>query len=355
MNENILVIHQGALGDVILSFPALRSLKQEKDASVTLLCKDQVGRIACELGVVDAHFPVERACFASLFATEITSAAKDLINPFEIVVLIGFSDKVEFQIRKNYGRQTYRITPRPPAEDETHVAIHIVKQMQVKGVLTNSKDIAFHVNSPMVFSPSYVRTLHITHGTSLTNKRTSTNGVPTVKKIESAQNENLLLIHPGAGSQRKRWALDNFIELAGAMKQMNFTETVFLIGPAESDLLALVKSRVQGRFQICPVEDLSEVMTVMKASRCFVGNDSGLAHLAAFLGVPAVVIFGPSSPQRWSPLGPATKVLRGEANCAPCFEVAKQNCEDPQCLNRVSVETAVEAVKEVGVVRGHGK
>ena len=296
------------MGDVILSFPALRCLKQEKNASVTLLCKDQVGRIACELSVVRTHLPIESACFASLFSRDMNAAAKEFISLFDTVVLISFSDEMEDQIRKNNGRQTYRITPRPPAEEETHVAIHIMKQMQEKGVLTDSKDIAFHANCP---------------------------------------NENLLLIHPGAGSQRKRWALDNFIELAGAMRHMNGAKVVFLLGPAESDLQPFVKKRMEGAFQIHQIEDLSEVMAFLKAARCFIGNDSGLAHLAAIMGVPTVTIFGPSSPKRWAPLGNAVRVLRGASDCAPCFETEKANCDEPQCLSGVSVDMVVDAAKEL--------
>ena len=308
MSKNILVIHQGAVGDVILSFPALRCLKQEKNASVALLCKDQVGRIACELSVVRTHLPIESACFASLFSRDMNPAAKEFISLFDTVVLISFSDEMEDQIRKNNGRQTYRITPRPPAEEETHVAIHIMNQMQEKGVLTDSKDIAFHANRP---------------------------------------NENLLLIHPGAGSQRKRWALDNFIELAGAMRHMNGAKVVFLLGPAESDLQHFVKKRMEGAFQIHQIEDLSEVMAFLKAARCFIGNDSGLAHLAAIMGVPTVTIFGPSSPKRWAPLGNAVRVLRGAADCAPCFETEKANCDEPQCLSGVSVDMVLDAAKEL--------
>jgi ADP-heptose:LPS heptosyltransferase len=347
MSKNILVIHQGAVGDVILSFPALRCLKQEKNASVALLCKDQVGRIACELSVARTHLPIESACFAALFSRDMNAAAKEFISLFDTVVLISFSDDMEDQIRKNNGGQTYRITPRPPAEEETHVAIHIMKQMQEKGVLTDSKDIAFHANCPVRFSPSNVCTSHIRHHALQTSKWTSIHGVPIVKHTESAQNENLLLIHPGAGSQRKRWAVDNFIALAGVMRHMNGAKVVFLLGPAESDLQHFVKKRMEGAFQIHQIEDLSEVMAFLKAARCFIGNDSGLAHLAAIMGVPTVTIFGPSSPKRWAPLGNAVRVLRGAADCAPCFETEKANCDEPQCLSGVSVDMVLDAAKEL--------
>ncbi|MEE9401651.1 MAG: hypothetical protein V3V47_00480, partial [Desulfobacteria bacterium] len=59
MTKKILVIHQGALGDLVLNFPALVSLKHEKKASVALLCSSELGKTAHELNIVDAHFSLE--------------------------------------------------------------------------------------------------------------------------------------------------------------------------------------------------------------------------------------------------------------------------------------------------------
>ena len=135
--------------------------------------------------------------------------------------------------------------------------------------------------------------------------------------------------------------------VADAMREINGGKVVFVLGPAEADLLPAVKKRVKGRDEIRQLQDLMEVMTLMKAAMGFIGNDSGLAHLAAIMGVPTVAIFGPSSPKRWHPLGRAVRVLRGAADCAPCFEIAKTNCDEPQCLHGVSVDRVLEAAKAV--------
>ena len=317
MSEKILVIHQGALGDVILSFPAILALKQQKNACISLLCNHQIGKMAHELMVVDAHFSIESARFCSLFSKAISHDMKYFIDHYETVLYIGFSDEIADQVRQNHRWQTCQITPRPPAEEETHVAVHIMRQLQDKGLLGKIK----------MRAPSSCQ--------------------PAVKQIQNQRQERLLLIHPGAGSKRKRWSLKNFVEVADAITRMNSREAVFVIGPAESDLLPIVKNQVEGRFRVRQFEDLTEVMAFMKAANCFIGNDSGLTHLSAFMGVPTVAIFGPSSPNRWAPIGPATKVLRGKVDCAACFEVEKRNCEVPQCLNGVSVDMVVDAVKEL--------
>ena len=140
MREKILVIHQGALGDVILSFPALLALKEERGACLAMLCQDQVGKVACDLEVVTGHFPVESARFCGLFAKDMPHDMKAFIDHYDTTVLIGFSDDMSHCIRQYHGGRTYRITPRPPSGEEVHVARHITRQLEIKGLLSNSGD-----------------------------------------------------------------------------------------------------------------------------------------------------------------------------------------------------------------------
>ncbi|MDY6836438.1 MAG: glycosyltransferase family 9 protein [Thermodesulfobacteriota bacterium] len=318
MNEKILVIHQGALGDVILSFPALRSLRRERDASMALLCKDQVGRMAQESKVVDAHFPVERAHFCGLFSSHMSHDMQGFVSEYDTILLIGFSQEMEGTIKQHYERPVYRITPRPPAEEERHVAVHLIRQLQARGLLRQGEpEIAGTLSSFACLA-----------------------GDQGKRELPG----ELVLVHPGAGSKRKRWPLEKFIDVAAATRQMGLTEVAFVIGPAERDLLPHVVRATQGRFSVHYVEDLAQVMALMQASRCFVGNDSGLTHLAAFKGLPTVAVFGPSSPKRWSPIGCNTAVLRSDVDCVPCFELEETNCDHPQCLNGVSVKMVLEAI-----------
>ena len=314
MRKKVLVIHQGALGDLVLSFPALLSLKQEKKAFVAILCSSDLGRIAHELNVVDAHFSLESARFCSLFCEEMTPVVKEFISDYDIIILISFSDTIEGHLRQNHGGKVYKISPRPPVEDETHVAQYVIKQFVAKGLLRE--------------------------GVSLSG------GYP-VEQMQSLREKDLIIIHPGAGSPRKRWPVENFIQVATMIGGMTLGKVVFVVGPAESGLARFIKDSPKGDFRVYEVYDLSYVMALVRQARCFVGNDSGVTHLAAFMGIPTVAIFGPSNPKRWSPVGPATKVLKGAAGCTPCFEMDAVNCEDPQCLSGVSADMVLDAVKEI--------
>jgi hypothetical protein len=321
-------------------------LKEERNTSVVLLCKDQVGEIARALEIVDGHLPIEGARFCALFSRELSHDLKRFLRDYDTIVLVGFSSEMEKGIRENHRGKTCRITPRPPAGEETHVAIHVIKQMQAEGLLRNTGNLRLQIGGFGLYKsgPLLRRKSRIQNGKPRGEQRVSLPCQGAIDERESRQSGNILVIHPGSGSKRKEWPLENFIEVAVAFSRGSSEDVVLLIGPAEKDLLALAREEARGRFSVYEVEALAQVMTLMGSSRCFIGNDSGLTHMAAFIGVPTVAIFGPSSPMRWSPVGPRTKVLRGDADCVPCFEMEEANCENPRCLNEVSVEMVLEAM-----------
>jgi ADP-heptose:LPS heptosyltransferase len=163
-----------------------------------------------------------------------------------------------------------------------------------------------------------------------------------------ASGKKVLVLHPGAGSPRKRWPMERFMDLASAVAEDGSAEVVCLVGPAERDLLSLLTreaARWGGRVE--PVQDLEKVLDWLQGAACFVGNDSGLTHLAAYGGTPTIAVFGPTNPDRWAPLGRSVKVLRGECPSAACFETATDNCPMPRCLSDVSVGAVIGAVKEL--------
>jgi ADP-heptose:LPS heptosyltransferase len=115
-------------------------------------------------------------------------------------------------------------------------------------------------------------------------------------------------------------------------------------GPAEPDLI------VELRNQKKPVHTFSELTDLvdwLEAGGGYIGNDSGVSHLAAFLGLPSVVIFGPADPKRWMPVGPRVEIVRPELNCNPCFEIEPENCTEPACLTDATLESVLSAFDQV--------
>jgi ADP-heptose:LPS heptosyltransferase len=153
----------------------------------------------------------------------------------------------------------------------------------------------------------------------------------------------LTLLHPGAGSPRKRWPLEGFLEIADHSDR-NGQRPLFVIGPAEDDLVAPLKKRPQKLHR--PAGSL-ELLALLRTASAYIGNDSGVSHLAAWTGLPSVVVFGPTDPVRWRPRGRLVEIVRPPLDCMPCFETAAENCSAADCLARVTPRDVMEAFQRV--------
>jgi hypothetical protein len=159
-----------------------------------------------------------------------------------------------------------------------------------------------------------------------------------------------ILLHPGAGSPRKRWPLPGFMELAARIKARRLNPE-FVIGPAEQDLLSELERHGTTVHQ--PL-DLHHLLDLFRSAAAYVGNDSGASHLAAWSGLPSVVIFGPTDPARWRPLGAAVEIVQPPLECVPCFEVEIANCAAENCLAATRPENVLGALERLIWVRPSG-
>lgn len=115
------------------------------------------------------------------------------------------------------------------------------------------------------------------------------------------------LIHPGSGSPRKNWPVERFIELSRRLGASGH-QVAWILGPAEADLPADVPS---SRMIVRP--SLEALAATLARSTLFIGNDSGVSHLAAAVGAFTLTLFGPTNAAVWRPDGPRVRVVRAES------------------------------------------
>jgi len=128
--------------------------------------------------------------------------------------------------------------------------------------------------------------------------------------------EPVLALHPGSGGTAKRWPLERFAALAALAVRRWRMRPLVLIGPAELEAEARIRSQVAAQGAIVAAgRPVREVAALLSGARAYVGNDSGVTHLAGTL-VPSLVLFGPTDPAIWRPLGPAVRVIGGGGTMA---------------------------------------
>jgi len=125
----------------------------------------------------------------------------------------------------------------------------------------------------------------------------------------------LIVIQPGSGGSNKCWHLDNFLTVAEKLGSKGI-EVIFLLGPTELNRFNRAQILDINRVARCLTDlSLTEVLGLLSCADGFVGNDSGITHLAAGLGVRTLAVFGPTNPAVYRPVGPAVTVFAsGTAN-----------------------------------------
>ncbi len=311
-HQKVFVIHHGALGDLVVTFPLFKALKGA-GLEIHLLCQGHLGILAQSLGLVQKAHALESAHFASLYKDAPNEKAKDALNVCDVMLAIIRSDTWVSDISRFFKKPIHRIPPQPEPTSRTHVSSHLLLSCEKTGLI---KSFEYMPRK----DPARILDL-----------KTET------KKI---------WIHPGAGSLKKRWPLSRFIETAVQLRAKGW-DPAFLFGPAEFSLEPILKDAAPA-FRIFQTGEVTELAKLLKTAWAFIGNDSGVSHLAAFLGLATLAIFGPTDPARWRPLGPSVAVVQGISDCSPCFESRSESCPRPLCLDRVTPQQVLKALFKIG-------
>ncbi len=159
----------------------------------------------------------------------------------------------------------------------------------------------------------------------------------------------LVAVHAGGTSEGKRWGGDRFAQLVRSLLAEGRNRVVLVGGPEDRGVSEAVRRQVDlgdGRLADWTGRlSLAETAWMLAQSRVFAGGDSGVAHLAAALGVSTVVLFGPGDPRKWGLADARHRVIRRNLACSPCAVFGYQHpCRDLACLAEIKVPEVAEAV-----------
>lgn len=301
-SRRLLIIHPGALGDFVITWPLISALRVRFE-QVDVFCQDAFGRLAVKLGVAAQHMATESKAFASLFGGAVDPFLEKRLTLYDTVLFFSVAERLPDGCTVLSGRKVHRIVPRPPAQARIHVTDYIRQQLAAAGLPFRHR------------------------GFGLQQRR------PPPRQAE-------WLIHPGSGSPLKNWPLERFIELHKMLAARNISAR-FVLGPAETE----VQQRLsETGITADPPVSLAAFADRLAGAGGYIGNDAGSTHLAAFMGLPTVALFGPSDVERWRPGGLRTAVIRGSCPEAPCFEKPERVCRRPRCLERISAAAVCRAV-----------
>jgi heptosyltransferase-3 len=280
-----LAVHPGALGDVLLAVPALRALRAQHGA-VTVAAQRHIAELLAALGEADAVHDFESLHLHALFAGDGRAALPDAER---IVCWFGARD----------GDFTRRLRAQAP------------------GALV----------APSTAGGLVWAHLLATSGARL-ESRVAADVVPALRAAGRAAlmaggwegTRRVLLVQPGAGGVTKRWPADGFAAALDGIAGRRDIVIVVHEGPADATAASALIARLPGALRLRDPA-LPVLAGVLGESAAYLGNDSGVSHLAATVGTPAVVLFAAAN-LAWRPWAEAPAVLAVTMTGVEATEVA---------------------------------
>ena len=155
----------------------------------------------------------------------------------------------------------------------------------------------------------------------------------------------VLVMAPGSGAVEKNWPMSGFRQVAQWWRREKHGKVLALIGPVEVE-------RGGGEdleSETLSIRDLTLAQCAALLSRCqlYLGNDSGMTHLAAAVGAPTMALFGPSNQTQWSPRGRSVTVISSSLACSPCTTAVMKSCLHRNCLATLSADSVIRQLEQI--------
>lgn len=155
----------------------------------------------------------------------------------------------------------------------------------------------------------------------------------------------ILVVAPGSGAREKNWPEEFFLVVAEWWRERMSGVVILLLGPVEQERGGV--DRLRQHCLVASGLSLSQAVALLDTSDAYLGNDSGITHLAAALGVPTVALFGPSDPRQWAPRGKRVVIVSRAIDCSPCSNVTMKGCPHCACLTELYPDEVIEVITQL--------
>lgn len=319
------ILQPGAIGDCILTLPLAEFMKDCLGlGGVDILGHTEYIGILPGRTCVDGIRSIDSVDLHRLFAETDTFDLVDrdaLINVFGdyawIATFLGepdsnFEQNLIFTANCSRSAEVITLSMKPSKKSSTHITDFYIRQFIAQSGLSLEHRLVQKTKSLIKATKA-----DINRGRELLEEIPATLGFDQARHRRVDFYEKLVVIQPGSGGSHKCCHLDNFLIVAEELVSKDI-KVIFLLGPAEMERFsdAAIK-KITGVVRLgtpygakCLTDlSLTQVLELLSCADAFLGNDSGITHLAAALGVKTLAIFGPTNPDIYRPVGPAVKVV----------------------------------------------
>lgn len=337
--KRVLVIRLRSIGDTVLVTPSLTALRRHlPDAQIDILLEDWVAPL------LEGHEDIDNVISIGKGMSERLKTALFLRqNRYDVVFNLHGGTTSTFLTRAtgaphrigyaNYQYSAFYTDLLSSSADFwtqeiTHSAEQQLALLGFVGIPVNDR-----LKSSLTVSKDALRSLE---------KKFE------IKEIQiSDLRSKIALIHPAAAFHTKQWPTESFARTIEFLHEKGMT-SVAVASKSESKILEELAA--SSNAPVITFDDLTlpEITALASRSSLFVGNDSGIAHIAAAVNTPTVVIFGSSNRDHWRPWTDApSEIVFENFDCQPCPGYRCEVYGDPKCIKSISAKRVIEAVDHV--------
>ncbi len=319
----ILVIRGGAIGDFILTLPAIAALRQQfPQAHLEILGYPHIAQLAQIGGLVNRVQSIEARALAGFFARggELAGDLAGYFSGFNIIVSYLYDPDEIFQNNvARCSRAIFIVGPHRPNE---------------AGKIHATKVFLQPLERLAIFDADHVPRLDVGQASSRSlSPEAVIELVPPFDRLEACPT---LALHPGSGSEKKNWPEARWAELIQHLLNANELNLLLVGGEAEGERLQRLAAALPPmRVRVAQSLSLAELARVLHGCMAFVGQDSGISHLAAAVGLPCLVLWGDSVEEIWRPQGGRVLILKN-ADGLKAMSVEKVAAELTRVLTATS-------------------
>lgn len=291
--NRILVIRGGAIGDFVLTLPAIKLLRDRfPDARLEILGYKHIGALAEKRFYADAVCSIELASLAGFFATnsDLSSDLHDYFAGFDLILSYLYDPDKIFEANVKPVRAATFIAGPSKLDNSEHAAVQLARPLKALGFSLTEK-------AARLFPNDADR-----------------------EAVRSLRRENGIALHPGSGSETKNWPIEYWIKLGDALLAKGHSLSI-IAGEADTGRTARFKSAWKDRpVQFIENFPLPHLAAFLEGS-AFIGHDSGISHIAGAAGARCLLLFGWTDPAIWAPANENVTVLRAPEGKMRMLEV----------------------------------
>jgi heptosyltransferase III len=284
MKPRILIIRGGAIGDFILTLPALTLVREAfPGAHIEIIGYRHIVSLAEGRFYADASRSIEYGPLAGFFARNgmLDDGLREYFGGFQQVISYLFDPDRIFETNLARAGVKHFLNAHVKIDDSAHASQQLARPLQQLALYLESHAAVFHP---------------------------SANDREAAERIFPEQNGSFVTIHPGSGSPRKNWPAERWHQLIEYLLREK-QRIVMIGGEADEKRLMELESAFAGRVQIVRNLPLPELGALLGKSKLFIGHDSGISHLAGAAGAPSLLLFGPTDPAVWAPVNEGVRIV----------------------------------------------